>query len=382
MTRFGLVAALLLLALGLPWGAQCAFANQAAARQAPAAVAEAGANSVGDLRQRAEGAERRAAILEAKAELATESYSRLENIVAVFGVVIAVVGIIFGLSTRAVAIAEARENIKDLSEKFSREFAEQVERAKAEIETLRGQRAEFEKIVSDAKAVIERMSPEQTPSDPEERAKVATAADAVAHKAPAERSSDDLKSLIAAAQINADWEAVLRHARALLYLHGAAGRDTELHAIFHQALALTRLNRRSETIRLYQKIIDEFDEENYAKFVARSFSNLINSYCILGELDKAIEVGKRGVDRFQGHEDPDIVKSVEFLFYNLACVYAKKGSARDAVDALEKMRSIASEVNCEEIRLERDFDAIRDDPAFARFWEGSGCAARHPPEAS
>lgn len=70
-----------------------------------------------------------------------------------------------------------------------------------------------------------------------------------------------------------------------------------------------------------------------------------------GKLLEAVRLGERG------------------SLYNLACLEAKLGKAREAVHWLHEYAPTGAELSSERLAADRDFDAIRDQPEFVEFVE-------------
>lgn len=75
------------------------------------------------------------------------------------------------------------------------------------------------------------------------------------------------------------------------------------------------------------------------------------------------------IERYGAATEAGLRERVAMALYNKACVYARKGSAADAIMALQTMRTVGRPLDLEQIANDSDFDSIRDDPAFKKFLE-------------
>lgn len=439
-TKYKLLLGIVLFGLG---GLPCVAAGGAVAENRVLTASADGA-SADELRRHADEADRHAAILEAKAELTSDAEGRLDTIIAIFGVVIAVVAVIFGLSTRAIAIAEAKDGVEALR----RDFEAQVERAKAEIKALEDQGAK-------ARDIIERLAAGQVPKKAEDRETVKTAAQVALDKPPAQRTVDDFKTLIVSGSIAKDWQSVLDHAHALAYTF-ANEQEAKAYGLFYEALALGELDRNEEAETAYSELLSRFldsgiqpvkdlvaaaiynrgvilgrlgrlKEENdayddligrekglgglafeqvlaqalfnksrnlgdmvnpeaaiagydelLARFrdaqdrllleqVGRALVNKSAALSRLGRLDEAKASAGEVIERFAQVETPSFREVTTNAYYNRACAYALAGQTAEAIADLSEWRDRLGHLDRERLAGDKDFDLIREDPAFVDF---------------
>jgi tetratricopeptide (TPR) repeat protein len=368
-----LLLALLLAALAGPGLAQ-SNSQQTSSASAANGVTPLSSTEIERLRVELD-LKRENAVLQARNELSGEAYTRLEILLAAFGVVLAVAGLVFGLSTREAAIAKAQEGVEAIRREMERLRDETRQAAEAHIERLRA-------VDSEASIIMDRLRTGEVPEDPHERQTVLDAAKLAEAKPPNERSAEDLRALVTGSLIDRNWEQMRSHASALLYLFSdnekvaaeasvnlayalhELGRTEEALQVDRQLLArigqstdpdllrqvclgtfncgvyLDALARPEEAIAAYDDIIARFGDSTepvLSEWIARS---LVNKGIILGTLDKpeeAIAAYDDVIARFGDSTEPALYESVARSLVN-------KGVMLGALDKPEEASAAYDDV--------------------------------------
>lgn len=259
-------------------------------------------------------AQRETFIQQARTELQDQAYSRLEILIGVFGVLITLIVIFYALRTEKAAVAAATAGVEDIREKLEKRLAE----AETLVQRIKDHKTQAEKIVDNLRAG-------ESPKTDAERKTVADAAKAALAKPPRERSATDYRAILIDCFTQKKWVEMLDAAQQMRLLH--EGNENYAFARFQEAYALEELKRFDEAIAAYEDVLT----------------------------------------RFGSAPELELRKPVALAHYNKACAHARQGSGDEAVTALKAMIAAGRPLNPQEIAEERDFDPIREYPAFKKF---------------
>jgi tetratricopeptide (TPR) repeat protein len=362
-----LLIALMLAGLAVPGFAQ---SNNQATAAAPAVNSTASLSSAEIERLRGElDLKRENAVLQARNDLAGEAYSRLESLLGAFGILITILAIVFGLSTREAAIAKAKEGVEAIRREMEQLRDETRQVAETHIERLRA-------VETEASVIMDKLRTGEIPEDPRDRQTVLDAAKLADAKRPNERSIEDLKALLTASLIDRDWEKMRSHASALLYLFGdnekvaaeasvnlayalhELGRTEEALQVNRQLLArfgqsadpdlvrdiclgtfncgvyLTALARPEEAIAAYDEVIARFGDSTELALRERVAKSLLNKGATLGSLDKseeAIAVYDDLSARFGEATEPALCEWVAKALLNKGITFGTLNKSEDEI---------------------------------------------------
>lgn len=281
------------------------------------------------------------ALLAARLQISEDAFSRFETITAWFGIVIALVVLTFGISTRMAAISAAKEGMqdelaklrqtiataeKDINDRIT-DIASSHERSKGEMQALLGEIqssvetaqksarevdtkldahlveaegmiARMRALLEEAESHLEQIAMKRVSSDPlseSERSDLTTATRIAEAKPEAERSLRDTLALIATAADQREWNRLRELAESIV----EDGRDlTRSSSIYYAAVARFHAGEYEESLHGFESIIREY---------AKSNDPNVHFQYLKARLNRAILLNKLG--RFQ--EAVDYLSSIE-----------------------------------------------------------------------
>jgi len=280
-------------------------------------------------------------LLGAQLEISDRAFARFETIVAVFGVTVALVVLIFGVSTRMAAISAAKEGIQDELTKLRQMIAdaekdsndrindiakahedsktgvqallseiqssvETAQRSAREVDTkldahlveAEGMIARMRELLGQAESHLEQIAMKRVSSDPlseTERNDLTVATRVAEAKPEAERSLRDTLALIATAADQKDWNRLRELAESIV----EDGRDlTRSSSIYYAAVARFHAGEYEESLHGFETIIREY---------AKATDPNVHFQYLKARLNRGILLNK--LKRF--HEAADYLKSTE-----------------------------------------------------------------------
>ena len=261
-------------------------------------------------------AQRELFIQEAKAELQNNAYSRLEILIGVFGALITAIVVFFAWNTKETAVAAAKAGVEDIRGKFE----ERLREAEALVEKIRDHETQ-------ASRIFAALSPGEVVKSEEDRKTIADAAREASAKPPRDRTANEFRAMIIDLLNQAKWVDMLNTAQQMRLLH--EGDVDFAFASFHEAYALSKLNRNKEAIAGYEHVIARY-----------------------GAAPEAV-----------------LRMQVASAFYNKVCAFAQMGQVAEAITALQSMISAGYSLNLKQIADDTDFDPIRNDAVFKKFMD-------------
>ena len=351
---FLFTAALLWIVVAAPIGAWDNTTNLAVSLQASgsglsatALNAQTGAEPVAGAigRQAAEQLKRRNEILEAKAELQDAANSRLENYLGAFGILITIVALAFGLSTKQAAVAAARRGIE--------EEATEVKRLLA---TARGLLEEIEQHAAVAEAIKNKLTagPPQAIEDATDKSEAIREGD---HTREASPTGDGLNEARVAApgssnetgaakhntleqyageadalSAKGDWTALLELSREMRR-HYKKSQEIAWSQSY-EAFALSKLGQSEQAIKVYQKAIDRLAGTTNSfgmLMAARAMFNMAIVYSAIGNIEKEIEIYDQLIKKFENVDSVDLKNEVAKSYINKAVELGRAGKADEAI---------------------------------------------------
>ncbi|MGK2871453.1 MAG: hypothetical protein ACSLFL_04290 [Alphaproteobacteria bacterium] len=177
---------------------------------------------LGQAEQRARDAELRQLVLQAKSDLEDKAYSRLENLLTAFGILLTGIIIFFSLSTKEAAIAAAKSGVEDIRERVEKTWRE-IDKVALKIkETQKDAEASAAGIIEQAAVVsqiLTNLPPGEVPEFEDDREIIANAAKEASAKKPRDRTSLDYRALISYLLAQEKWSEMLTAAQQMRLLH-------------------------------------------------------------------------------------------------------------------------------------------------------------------
>lgn len=283
--------------------------------------------------------ERRNAILEAMSELEERANSRLEHYLGAFGILLTIVALAFGLSTKESAVAAARRGIE-----------EEAQSVKALLRTARSLLDEMERHAADAEAIKNRMAEQIQPSGPHRIEGTATAAEGDSESAgysteeaaeisESDRSSmdklsyDDLNRRVHEAEKSGDWQRVVDLSIECRRAHKKNAQIAEM--LFSEAFARRRLGQFKKSLDLYERSIKRLSKESYSRARAAEAQARLNAallYNDLGNPRREIEKYSELISKFESDTSLDVRHIVAQALINKAVEVGRAGNLDEAVE--------------------------------------------------
>ena len=384
--------------------------NTTSENQATSALSEEFLRENQELRYARDIAEIRNALVEANS-------NDLENLIAVFALLIAVATIVFtwrfGKSTveeaKTAAILEARRGIKAELD----ELATLLKDAREGVEEIRKYRFT-------AKQLLEDSAPGSVPEDERKQDSLRDIANHALNKSKRDRDIDEYRALVSISLIDKSWKDLENRASEMELLFGDEGDDEDLaFAAFYVAYSLGEQGQNSRSVDKYLSLIQKYSNKNgerLKELVAKAWVNIGVRYDLLGNLtkelnayeeviekfgdsndlrlmepiaqalsnkaialisdgqiDKGISTCGQLIDRFGDSDDIRMREHVNRAYFDLACGHALKRQVAKSIDALRQLRLRTGLLDCEAINADDDFNAVRDRPTFRRFLTENGC---------
>ena len=281
------------------------------------------------------------ALLTAQLQISEDAFSRFETITAWFGIVIALVVLTFGISTRMAAISAAKEGIqdelakvrqtiltaeKDINERINdittahgqskadvqahlndiQSSVEMAQNSAREVDTkldahlveAEGMIARMRALLEEAESHLEQIAMKRVSSDPlseSERSDLTTATRIAEAKPEAERSLRDTLALIATAADQREWNRLRELAESIVQ----DGRDlTRSSSIYYAAVARFHAGEYEESLHGFETIVRDYAKANDPN---------VHFQFLKARINRAILLNKLG--RF--HEAVDYLRSIE-----------------------------------------------------------------------
>ena len=346
-----------------------------AANEAPAPAPPTAAD-LSAAREAARAAETKAAILEARNQLADKGVANLALVVGELGVVMTLAVLFFGAASVVSAGRAARGEIRDARDEIdalrrqadvARQQAENAGRAAAtaqsdseaaaanvaslrrqaavivdEINTSKAKVEEDAKGVADTRRRVDELAagllPGQTTKlSVSESADVARAAAAVDATPKAVRTAGDYRVLILDAGVKEDWAAVLTLVGEMIALPGLSDVDTAW-ALFAEGFAREKGSDRGAALASslvpYGTVIARFGDDadpDIRFLVAAAMFNRANNLAELDRMDEALAGYDALIARFGDSSDPALLEQVAKAMVNKGVRLAALGRSDDAI---------------------------------------------------
>lgn len=278
------------------------------------------------------------AIREARSQLEDASHSRLEILIAAFGILITVVIVFFALNTAAGAREAARKEIAEEKSNIERIVSEATQHLEA-IKTHGTEATKHLEVIketgSEARSILDGMKSGEPPQPPDERRTIEAS-----QKPASERSIEDLKALIDTSRLAGDWPAMREHAQALLYLYGhdlAAVRK----ARFNLAYALDEFGNYDDAIAELDKLIATYSEavepQDDERRLASAMYNKGIALGHLGKSEEAIALYDAMIERFDNRDDPALRRQVANAMLSKGYRLGVLGKSAEAISVYDEL---------------------------------------------
>ena len=211
------------------------------------------ASEIINLRKQADDSARDKAIAEAKLEVISAGNSRIEVWIGIFGILMTVLVIGFGLATYRIAAAEAKNAATNAVKDEMGEIKKLRAVAEADAAKIAVTHDEIVKLSQGAQAAISR-PPSDAPDSGLQKAEaeeLTTAATVVSEKPRRERTAQDFRILMFEAKQAGKWRDYFDLAEGMAYLHGHNPADLA-YALFSKAFAAHKLDDYVLAARLYE----------------------------------------------------------------------------------------------------------------------------------
>lgn len=330
----------------------------------------------GSARERIAELERRNLILEAKDELARDSYDQFELGMAGLGVLITLLVVGFGFVTHRAAVNAARLELADVKDKLDAlhkeastateralqaaesayQAAESAKRAAEGAQTHKESALEASEKVKEAAALAERLKPAAAEGaraelSEAERQTVSEAASEVADKPESQWTADEFRVKILQAYAEEDWEEMRRLARGMGFLHGADN-ESLAFAMFQQAFAFDSQERWDEAYAIYDDMIAKFSDLREPEIREQVANALVNKGYVLGSLGKtadAVAVYDDFLSRF-GTTEPALMSQIALAMLNKSARLGMMNKGEEELALCTEIVEKFGEVNEPEVK--------------------------------
>ena len=264
----------------------------AAAAPATAATIE---QRTRDAEAKADAADRRALILEARSQLEDKAYSRFEGWIGIYGILFTLIVLGLGYLSHRLAILEVAKGLKDQKDEIAAlldtaksnaaQVALSADEATTHLETVKKAAAVSDEFTGQVRSDDQ---PSKAPSD--QQIEIVTTAAALTETKPeASWSIDEFKAQTAKALlIDKNWPELLRLSQGMAFIHGSDP-DALSVALFRQARALGELDRSAEAIAAYDDLITRFGTSPAPALQEQVAKALVNKGVTLGTLNRSAE---------------------------------------------------------------------------------------------
>jgi tetratricopeptide (TPR) repeat protein len=366
-------------------------------------------------------------IAEIKADLLQSQTSWFEILtsamIGLFGVFITVVLIYFAFRFDRDARRQLDEGLKESKAQSNAVVAQLKTDSKANLDAAKAILGDIKKHRDTAKSLLADIAPGTAPTDPKTIKDIAALATDAEQKPGSQRTLDDYRALVIDASVNQEWLKMESTASVMAYLSEDERNDeATAFALFSKAYALGELNRHDAAIATYDDLISRFGtsaapalQEQVAKalfnkayvlgewnrpeeaikayddliarfgksetaatqeVVAKALYNKGNALGRLNRAEEAINAYEKLIALFGKSDNPALLVLVAKARFNKACTHSQRKDVQACVDALELWAERRGGMDCEAIRNEAEFDAVRDDETFKAFLTRHGCAGK------
>jgi hypothetical protein len=331
------------------------------------------ASEIINLRKQSDDSARDKAIAEAKLEVISAGTSRMEVVIAAFGILITLLLAAFGFATYRQAASAATKAVEEEFKTANKKIAGLLNAAEEKTGLIDQEHVKALAIGQTLQSLISApQSSEQTPKIAEVEREELTKAAKLANETPrGERTAQDFRILMFEAAQSDNWQDYFELAEGMAYLHGK-NPDDLAYALFGKAIAAHKLHDLVLAIRLSEDYLTRCPND-YPSNHAIALSNwgaalLLQAASQQGDARAALL--RQAEEKLLRAERLEQGRAA----YNLACLSGLRAEADKAAQWL-----IASKdkrvffPDCEQIAIESDFDAVRDAAVFKAALAEIGC---------
>ncbi len=300
-------------------------------------------------------------------------------IMAVLGILVTVVILIFGFRFGRQAVQEAKLEAEREISGYRKDIEKTQGDARATLEKAKELVADIHRDHKTVKELMPDFNPDKPPENEETRRSIRDIAQEALKKHRKERTADDYRALIITASIDKNWSKMEQRAAAMGYLLADDCNDEELaFAIFNRAYALGELNQFREEIDCYNDLISRFGNSEVLIMQRWIAAALVNKGVAQGNQQPPDIVGAIAsydeVVRLYGESDnPALQEQVAGALFN-------KGVAQGNQQPPDIVGAIASYDEVVRLYGESDNPALQERVAGALVNKGVAQGNQQPPD--
>ncbi|HYG29837.1 MAG TPA: hypothetical protein VD887_06450 [Allosphingosinicella sp.] len=319
--------------------------------------------------ERLRALEQQSAALDGRLSVSDQAYSRFENEISSFGILITLLVLGFGFITHRGAVNAARYELSELRDKVeslheeavnakeealkaamsardaaaSAEAASRAAQGAAEGARAHEQTAEqASEKVKEAAAVAERwrftsMETTDVHITAEERETVQEAAKEVDERSEREWDIDEFKVKVFQANERQDWREAIRLARGMQFLHGNSV-DAVTYGLFQEGRALIESGRYAEAVSVYDQFVRETQSDNSENRALNTITGQVNkliAFCFIGKWTEAVSLSDDIIEACVGKEGRGFLVMAIKAYSQRGMALVKLDRVPDAIRSFE-----------------------------------------------